>query len=83
MDSTLRNDPEKIGDFLVRIGVMQPWQLDDVLWAQHSGDARLFGEIAIERGYIEDAALRLYVESHSKSGETAHGKPSGNTACAT
>ena len=62
-------DADKIGGFLVRIGVMQPWQLEDVLLAQRSGDTRLFGEIAIALGYIEDAALQLSVDSHSLPGE--------------
>ena len=63
---TQQGAPEKIGAFLVRIGVMQPWQLEDVLLAQRSGDERLFGEIAIELGYIEDKALQLYIESRSR-----------------
>ena len=58
-------DTNKIGGFLVSIGVMQPWQLEDILLAQRSGDTRMFGEIAIDLGYIEDAALQLYVDSHS------------------
>jgi len=55
-------DPNKVGGTLVRIGVMQPWQVEKVLLAQRSGDARLFGEIAIELGYISDAALKSYVD---------------------
>jgi len=56
-------DPDKVGGNLVRIGVMQPWQVDKVLLAQRSGDARRFGEIAIELGYVSDAALKSYVDS--------------------
>jgi hypothetical protein len=63
---TRQGAPEEIGDFLVRIGVMQPWQLEDVLLAQRLGDKRLFGEIAIELGYFEDKALQLYIESQSR-----------------
>jgi hypothetical protein len=54
---------ERIGEFLVRIGTMRPWQVDAILWAQAVGDGRLFGEIAIARGYIDDAALRRYVDA--------------------
>lgn len=54
---------EKIGEFLVRIGVMKPYQVDDVLRAQRAGDNRLFGEIAIEFGYIDDEVLKKYVEA--------------------
>lgn len=54
---------EKIGEFLVWIGVMKPYQVDDVLRAQRAGDNRLFGEIAIEFGYIDDEVLKKYVEA--------------------
>jgi hypothetical protein len=57
---------EKIGDFLVRIGAMTAAQVDEVLKLQEESDEpRLFGEIAIERGYIDDGALRRYVEERS------------------
>ncbi len=54
---------EKIGEFLVRIGVMKPYQVKDVLRAQKAGDDRMFGEIAIEFGYINDDVLKKYVEA--------------------
>ncbi|MBW2000559.1 MAG: hypothetical protein JRJ29_21700 [Deltaproteobacteria bacterium] len=54
---------EKIGEALVRIGAMKPYQVDDVLRAQKAGDSRLFGEIAIEFGYINDEVLKKYVEA--------------------
>ncbi len=53
---------EKIGDVLVRIGAMTAEQVEEVLRTQKAGDARIFGEIAIELGYIDDEALRRYVE---------------------
>ena len=54
---------ERIGEFLVRIGVIQQYQIEDVLRAQKAGDSRLFGEIAIDFGYINDEVLRKYVEA--------------------
>ena len=63
--------PEKIGTFLINIGAMQPWQLDDVLLVQKSGDSRIFGEIAISLGYIDDAALAKYVGSRGTGGGPA------------
>ncbi len=54
---------EKIGEFLVRIGVMIEEQIKEVLQAQKTGDQRLFGEIAIDFGYINDEALKKYVEA--------------------
>lgn len=57
---------EKIGDFLVRIGAMSSAQVEEVLNLQESSDEpRLFGEIAIEMGFIDDEALRRYVEERS------------------
>ena len=53
----------KIGEFLVRIGVMTEEQVQGVLQAQKAGDTRLFGEIAIEFGYINDEVLKKYIEA--------------------
>lgn len=54
---------ERIGEALVRIGAMRQEQVDDVLKRQRAGDERLFGEIAIECGYIDDAAIQTYLDS--------------------
>jgi len=56
-------DPARIGGFLAGIGAMKAVQVDEVLEAQRRGDPRLFGEIAIERGYINDSALKWYVDT--------------------
>ncbi len=54
---------EKIGEFLKRIGVMNEHQVQEVLDAQKAGDSRMFGEIAIEFGYINDEVLKKYIEA--------------------
>jgi hypothetical protein len=55
---------ERIGDFLIRIGAMTTAQVDEVIKAQDADEElRMFGEIAIEKGYIEEAALKKYIES--------------------
>ena len=53
---------ERIGDFLVKIGVMKPHQVEDILRVQQAGDKRRFGEIAIELHYINDDAVKRYVD---------------------
>ncbi len=58
--------PDRIGDFLVQIGAMKESQVEEVLRAQKQGDARLFGEIAIELGFIDDTAIKKYVDSKGK-----------------
>jgi hypothetical protein len=57
---------EKIGEFLLQLEIIKPYQVEDVLRAQNTGDARLFGEIAIEFGYINDDALRKYIEAEEE-----------------
>jgi hypothetical protein len=54
---------ERIGEFLQRIGVMNQQQVTEILDAQKAGDSRLFGEIAIEFGYINDDVLKKYIEA--------------------
>lgn len=61
---------ERIGDFLNRIGAMSQEQVDEVLrlQAEEPDDAfRVFGEIAIDLGYIDESALKKYVERDSGS----------------
>lgn len=45
---------EKIGEYLVEIGAMSASQVTVVINHQKEGDARLFGEIAMELGYLAD-----------------------------
>jgi hypothetical protein len=45
---------QKIGEFLVAAGVLSPKQVTTVINHQQSGDERLFGEIAMELGYLAD-----------------------------
>jgi hypothetical protein len=56
---------ERIGDFLVRTGVMQKSQVDSVIAAQKAGDSRAFGEIAVALGFATRAAVDAYAASHS------------------
>ena len=45
---------EKIGEYLVEIGAMSESQVTVVINHQKEGDERLFGEIAMELGYLAD-----------------------------
>jgi hypothetical protein len=54
---------ERIGEALVRIGAMTPEQVEKVLILQKQGDNRLFGELAIEQGFINDKAIKAYLDS--------------------
>ncbi len=52
----------KIGEFLVQIGAMKDYQVENVLQTQRAGDNRLFGEITIELGYIKDDSIKGYLD---------------------
>jgi hypothetical protein len=52
-----------IGEFLVGIGAMTGEQVTEVLRVQGEGEEpRLFGEVAIELGYIDDSAIKKYLD---------------------
>ena len=53
---------DKIGDVLIRIGAMKKYQVEDVLRVQKAGNKSLFGEIAIAFGYINDDAIKRYID---------------------
>ncbi|MFP4409115.1 MAG: hypothetical protein ACLFPW_11400 [Spirochaetaceae bacterium] len=52
---------ERIGEFLVKIGAMTAEQRDEILELQKEQPDRLFGEIAIERGYINERAIDTFL----------------------
>lgn len=54
---------EKIGDGLVRIGAMTEGQRNEVIEKQNAGDERMFGEVAIELGFINDEIIMEYINS--------------------
>jgi hypothetical protein len=58
--------PNRIGDFLVKIGAMNAEQVEHVLRLQSGGDTRIFGEIALELGYLNDDAIKRYVDHMAK-----------------
>ena len=41
---------------------MKQNEVEDILRSQRAGDTRKFGEIAIEFGYINDDAIKRYVD---------------------
>jgi hypothetical protein len=60
---------DRIGDFLVTIGAVTREQVDHVLRLQAQGDSRIFGEIALELRYLNDDAIKRYVDHMAKSSE--------------
>jgi hypothetical protein len=52
----------RIGDFLVQIGAMTREQVNEVLRMQQAGDARIFGEIALDLRFLDDDAIKRYVD---------------------
>lgn len=56
-------ESEKIGEGLVRIGAMTKEQRNEVIEKQKNGDGRMFGEVAVELGYINDKIIMEYINS--------------------
>ena len=54
--------PQLIGEILVSMKAMTSEQVRAVLAAQKAGDKRLFGQIALSLGLIEDNSLRRYAD---------------------
>ena len=46
---------DRIGEYLVHIGALTASQVTVVINHQQAGDARMFGEIAMELGYLADS----------------------------
>ena len=57
---------ERIGEFLIKIGAMTRQQVDHVLQLQEQGDKRIFGEIALDLHYLDDDAIKRYVDHMDK-----------------
>ena len=57
---------ERIGEGLVRIGAMTEEQVKEILKRQSEGDDRLFGEIAVDSGYVNIEAIIEYLETKNE-----------------
>lgn len=60
---TSGDNHELIGDGLARIGAITKTQLETILDLQKQGDRRRFGEIAIDLAFVNDEAIKRYLES--------------------
>jgi len=58
---------ERIGEGLVRIGTITQGQSTEILELQKKGDKRLFGEIAMSKGYINFESLISYLKNNDGS----------------
>ena len=65
--------PDRIGDFLATIGAITREQVDHVLRVQAGGDSRIFGEIALEFNYLNDDAIKRYVDYMAKQKQQPDG----------
>ena len=57
----------RIGEALVRQGDMTQEQVDKVLELQQTGDDRLFGEIAVDQGFIDLDVVIRYLEADDRN----------------
>lgn len=59
----MSENTERLGEFLVRIGAMTEEQVHIVLEKQKDQPERLFGEIAIDLGFVDDQAVDTFLGS--------------------
>jgi hypothetical protein len=59
---------ELIGQGLVKARVLTHSQVEQILAIQRRDDERLFGEIAVDLGFTDDATIREYLESRRRVG---------------
>ena len=52
---------ERIGEFLVKIGAINETEVEEILERQRGEPEKLFGEIAIELGMIDDDAIQRFL----------------------
>lgn len=65
-ENRMENTNERIGEGLVRIGAINNDQVKEVLKRQEEGDNRLFGEIAVDLGFVNIEAIIDYLESRNE-----------------
>ena len=83
-DSNTSNAPkERIGQGLVRLGVLTENQVSEVLIQQRteSGVDRLFGEIAVELGFCDDETINSILDADADAATAPYQRcPSGTPA---
>ncbi len=57
-----------MGEGLIRGKFLTRDQVEEILKIQRIGDERLFGEIAIDLGFIGDSSLTAFISSKRKVG---------------
>lgn len=59
----MKHYQERIGEGLVRIGSISQAQCEEILEMQKNGDKRLFGEIALAKGFVNFETLIAYLKT--------------------
>ena len=54
---------ERLGDYMIRTGVMNQSQVDEVVRVKATGDKRHFGEIAVSLGFITVADVEAFLSA--------------------
>jgi len=54
---------ERLGDYMIRTGLMNQSQVDKVVQVKATGDKRHFGEIAISLGFITGADVEAFLSA--------------------
>jgi hypothetical protein len=57
----MADSTERLGELLVRVGAITPEQVREILDYQKEHPGQLFGQIAIELGFITEEMLQRYL----------------------
>ena len=60
------HEPNSIGDSFISAGALTQTQVEHVLMSQQQDPTRLFGEIAVQMGYLSESDLLAYLLSVPK-----------------
>ena len=62
-ESPMSDSIQRFGEFLVKVGELNEQQVADILEYQQKNLGKLFGQIAVELGFMSDETLNKYLKS--------------------
>jgi hypothetical protein len=58
----MSDSTQRFGEFLIKVGELNDRQVAEILKYQQNNPGKLFGQIAVELGFITDAVLNKYLK---------------------
>ena len=58
---------------LVGLGLLHAWQVAEMIEARKRGDTRSYGDIALDRRYMQDTSIKRYIDYLEKESDRRAG----------